>query len=98
MSYKIKVTPPNPSILIEGRRRRAAACLRTLEEDYSAVMKKVETSEKDRTALQEEIAALEKQVLEMETTLQSLRMEEVQLKKLVGLQEPVRFMSENLFD
>ncbi len=98
LSYKIKVSPPSPTILMEGRRRRAEACLRTLEADHRAVIERAARAGAGRSALQEEVELLEKQMAEMEGTVQALRTEELQLKRLVGLQEPLKFMSDNLFD
>ena len=98
LSYKIRVTPPPLTVLMEGRRRRATACLRALEEDHKNILQRLGLAETDRTALQEEVITIERQIEEMEATLGSIRTEELQLKKFVGLQEPIKFMSDNLFD
>jgi hypothetical protein len=98
LSYKIKVTPPSRAVLLEGRRRRARACLVALEGDREATVQKMGSISAERSVLEGEIVALRSEVDESQATVQALLAEEQQLKTFVGLQDPIKFMSDKLFD
>ena len=58
LSYKITVTPPSTESLTAGRRRRATACLKAVQDDLSMAQQRLQATQTQKTSLQEEVAAM----------------------------------------
>ena len=58
VSYKITVTPPSRESLAAGRRRRAQACLKAVEDDLQTATCRLEAASQQKLILQEEVAKL----------------------------------------
>lgn len=98
LSYRIKVTPPSKDVVMEGRRRRAKACLAALNVDMSAITERLGLTSQRRIELETDVSTMISKMDEMAASWESLRADEQRLKKVVGLQDPIKFMSDNLFD
>ena len=93
VSYRITVSPPSRDSLAAGRRRRARACLKAVEEDLRAAEGRLEAAALQRSALREEVARLMKELDEKkkawkvaekeETWLQERRTLRVEQQKLL---------------
>jgi hypothetical protein len=70
ISYKITVTPPSLQTLTAGRRRRAKACLRAIQEDLTSATSRWNQATDQRTVLESELEQLK---LEMEQKMKSLQ-------------------------
>jgi hypothetical protein len=81
VSYKLTVTPPSKESLAAGRRRRAAACLKAVEDDLHTANQRFQTTRQQRSALEDKIAKL---VAELEETKKA---SQVAQKELAWLQE-----------
>jgi hypothetical protein len=64
ISYRVTVTPPSAEILLAGRRRRAKACLKAVEDDLSSAKQRLESASQQKVSLEAEIQSLEKQLAE----------------------------------
>ena len=87
VSYKITVTPPSKESLAAGRRRRAKACLKAVDEDYKAAANRLEATSKQRGALQTEIQRLRQTLQEQEKSLHVAETEEKWLLERVALRK-----------
>lgn len=76
VSYRIKVTPPSKDLLLEGRRRRAKACLRIIEADLEILARKLDMKERYILGTEDDIAALQKEIDEKGKTIESISDEE----------------------
>ena len=85
VSYKVTVTPPSRDSLTAGRRRRAKACLKAVDEDLKSAEKRFESATDQRAVLETEIEALRKQLEEKQKSLQVVKTEEKWLKERVSL-------------
>lgn len=69
VTYKITVTPPAKESLHEGRRRRAMACEKTIQDDLEAAETRYKSTVDDCKKLTKRVRQLE---LELEETKQAL--------------------------
>ena len=90
VSYKVTVTPPSKESLRAGRRRRAKACLKAVEEDLKSALKRLSSASQQGVALQSEIEALQKQLDEKKKSIQVVLTEEKWLKDRVSLRNEQR--------
>jgi predicted nuclease with TOPRIM domain len=81
ISYKITVTPPSRESLAAGRRRRATACLKAVEDDLSTASSRLEAASLQKTALHQEVAKVMKELEEKKKALQVAEKEEAWLKE-----------------
>ena len=81
VSYKITVTPPSRDSLAAGRRRRAQACLKAVEDDLKTASSRLEAATQQKIFLQEEVAKLMKELEEKKKAWQVSEKEEVWLKE-----------------
>jgi chromosome segregation ATPase len=58
VSYKITVTPPSRDSLAAGRRRRAHACLKAVEDDLQTAKSRLETTTIQKNNLYNEVTKL----------------------------------------
>ena len=82
VSYKIRVIPPSTELLVEGRRRRAAASMQALDNDIGETNMKLNDVYSQGSTLQNEVETLAQQVEYMEANLQQTRAEEWNIRKM----------------
>jgi chromosome segregation ATPase len=87
VSYKVTVTPPSKESLTAGRRRRAKACLKAVDEDLKSAQKRLASASDQRATIEEELEALQKRLEEKQKSLQVIKTEEKWLKERVGLRK-----------
>ena len=58
LSYKITVTPPSTESLTAGRRRRATACLKAVQDDLTSAQQRLQAAQSQKAKLHEEVASL----------------------------------------
>lgn len=85
VSYKITVTPPSRESLAAGRRRRAQACLKAVEDDLQTASSRLEAASQQKTTLQEEVAKLMKELEEKKKAWNVAEKEEAWLKERKNL-------------
>lgn len=85
ISYKITVTPPSRESLATGRRRRAAACLKAVEDDLSNTASRLETASMQKNALQLEVSKLMKELEGKKKAWAEAEKEELWLKERKAL-------------
>jgi hypothetical protein len=85
VSYKITVTPPSIESLAAGRRRRAQACLKAVEDDLQTASSRLEAATQQKVVLQEDVAKLVKELEEKKKAMQVAEKEEVWLKERKAL-------------
>jgi hypothetical protein len=71
LGYRIRVIPPPPETVLQGRQRRAQACLAILENDLRAWQSRGNVAERDLSTLSQEVERLEQEV---EATNKALRL------------------------
>ena len=76
ISYKVTVKPPSLETLYSGRRRRAKACLKAIEEDLTAADKRRKAAGDQLTLLETELEELRREVTQKAKSLQAARDEE----------------------
>jgi len=81
VSYKITVTPPSRDSLAAGRRRRAQACLKAVEDDLKTASSRLEAASQQKSTLQEEVAKLMKELEEKKKAWKVAEKEEAWLKE-----------------
>lgn len=81
ITYKITVTPPSRESLAAGRRRRAAACLKAVEDDLSTATSRLEAASLQKNALQLEVTKLMKELEEKKKAWSVAEKEESWLKE-----------------
>lgn len=97
VSYKVTVTPPSLQTLTAGRRRRAKACLRVIEDDFKAAHGRFQTAKDQRTLLETELEQLRLEIAEKEKSLKGIMEEERWCEQRVGLrQEQVNLLKDRL--
>ena len=82
VSYKIRVIPPSAEVLVEGRRRRAAASMQALDNDIGETNMKLNEIYSQGSMLQNEVDTLTQQVEYMEGNLQQARDEEWNVRNM----------------
>ena len=85
VSYRISVTPPSMETLMNGRRRRAKAASKTVEEDLASARERLDTASIQKVTLETEISKLEALLEEKKKALGSAIKEEDWLQKRVQL-------------
>jgi septal ring factor EnvC (AmiA/AmiB activator) len=99
VSYKVTVTPPSRVALAAGRRRRAKACHKAVEEDLKSAEKRLSSASTQRVSMQAELEALEKQLEEKKKSLHVIVTEEKWLVDRVGLRNEQKYLlTERLTD
>jgi hypothetical protein len=81
VSYKLTIAPPSKESLAAGRRRRAAACLKAVEDDLQTASQRLQTTQEQQATLEHKIAKLS---AELEETRKA---SQVAGKELAWLQE-----------
>lgn len=81
VSYKITVTPPSKDSLAAGRRRRAKACLKAVEDDLQTATTRHTAASKQKASLQKEVAKLMEELAEKKKSWQVAEKEEAWLKE-----------------
>jgi hypothetical protein len=89
VSYKITVTPPSTDSLSAGRRRRATACLKTVEEDFQTAESRLAAATKQKLSLDAEVQKLQTELQEKKKAWQVAEKEEAWLmeRKALRLQQ-----------
>lgn len=72
LSYKIRVIPPDRNVLLEGRRRRAKACMQTLDYDVGRTNQRLNEVNSEKNALERDVQALAQQFRSIEGSLRSM--------------------------
>ena len=85
VSYKVTVTPPSRESLAASRRRRAAACLKAVEDDLSTASIRLEATIVQKAALQQEVARIMRELEETKKAWQVAEKEETWLKERKSL-------------
>lgn len=82
-----------------GRRRRAKACLKAVDEDLKSAEKRLSSATDQRAVLETEIETLQKQLEEKQKSLQVVKTEEKWLESRVSLRnEQQKLLSSRLAD
>lgn len=76
ISYKVTVTPPSLETLSAGRRRRAKACLTSVDDDLAAADKRRKAAGDQLTLLETELEELRLELAQKSKSLQAARDEE----------------------
>lgn len=87
VSYRVTVTPPSLETLKAGRRRRAKACLKAVEEDVKSANKRYTSATQQNLAIQKDLEALYQQIEQKKKALAVVQKEETWLKDRVALRE-----------
>lgn len=87
VSYKMTVTPPTLETLQAGRRRRAKACLKAVQDDVARVESKLTKATQEEKSLERNVESLEKQLEEAKVALAASKEEQTQLKKQTELRK-----------
>jgi septal ring factor EnvC (AmiA/AmiB activator) len=97
ISYKVTVTPPSLQTLTAGRRRRAKACLRAVEEDFTSAKGRYQAAQDQRTMLETELEQLKLEIQQKEKSLKGIMEEEKWCQQRVGLrQEQIKALKDRL--
>jgi len=87
ITYKVTITPPSKEVFLTGRRRRATSAIKTVEEDKSSALGRLEKASAQRTSLTAEILRMEEELEEKKKSLDVVQKEEDWLVKRVALRE-----------
>jgi len=74
-TYKITVTPPSKENVMAGRRRRAKATLKSVNEDASSAGERLENANTQKSSLESTIEKLEKELEESKKNLEAVTKE-----------------------
>lgn len=85
VSYKITVTPPSKESMAAGRRRRAKACLKAVEDDLQTAKTRLTAASQQKANLQTEVAKLMEELAEKKKSWQVAEKEEAWLKERKAL-------------
>lgn len=85
ISYRVVVTPPSSDVLFAGRRRRAKACRKAIEDDLESANQRLEAASTQKMSLETDITKLEKTLAEKKKSLEVVAKEESWLKTRVNL-------------
>lgn len=97
VSYKITVTPPSKESLAAGRRRRAKACLKAVEDDLQTATTRLDGASKQKSSLQVEVSKLIQELAEKKKSWQVAEKEEAWLKERKALRmEQQKLLKERL--
>jgi hypothetical protein len=81
VTYRITVTPPSKESLLDGRRRRATACVKAIQDDWQAAESRYKASISDGKKLTNQVKQLEQQLHDAQLALAVTIREEEQLKQ-----------------
>lgn len=98
VSYKIRVIPPSTELLVEGRRRRAAASMQALDNDIGETNMILNEIYNQGSILQNEVDTLAQQVEYVESNLQQTREEEWNIRNMEEQATVSRTGSSNRFE
>jgi chromosome segregation ATPase len=87
VSYKVTVTPPSRETLAAGRRRRAKACLKAVEEDLKSATKRLGSAGEQRQSMEQQIDILENELEQKKKSLQVFTTEEKWLNERCNLRK-----------
>jgi len=85
VTYKVTITPPSKETLIAGRRRRAEACKRAVEEDLKSADGRLDKAQDQKASLQQELDELKRQLEQKQKSLKVIETEEKWLQERVTL-------------
>lgn len=85
VTYKVTITPPSKETLVAGRRRRAKACKRAVEEDLKSADDRLDKAQGHKANLQKELEELKRQLEQKQKSLKVIETEEKWLQERVGL-------------
>ena len=81
VSYRITVTPPSRESLAAGRRRRAQACLKAVEDDLQTASARLEAASQQKATLQDQVAQWMHELEEKKKAWKVAEKEETWLKE-----------------
>ena len=84
LGYKIRVIPPPVEAIKLGRRRRTTSSLNFLESEISSQRELLKTSTVRVAGLDRDAIRLQNEINEKAAKLESIRAEEIRLKKVLG--------------
>lgn len=87
ITYKVTVRPPTKESLTAGRRRRATACLKAVQDDWKQAANKLKVATENKLSLQAKVAELTRQLAEQKEAWQLAEKEEAWLLERRGLRE-----------
>ncbi|CAJ1949127.1 unnamed protein product [Cylindrotheca closterium] len=87
VTYKVTITPPSKETLISGRRRRAEACKRAVEEDLKSADDRLNKAQDQKASVQKELEELKRQLELKQKSLKVVETEEKWLKERVALRK-----------
>lgn len=87
VTYKVTITPPSKETLMAGRRRRAEACKRAVEEDLKSADGRLDKAQGQKANLQKELDELKKQLEIKQKSLKVIETEEKWLQERVALRK-----------
>lgn len=87
ITYKVTITPPSKETLMAGRRRRAEACKRAVEEDLKSADDRLGKAQDQKADLQKELNELKKQLEQKQKSLKVIETEEMWLQERVTLRK-----------
>jgi septation ring formation regulator EzrA len=87
ISYKVTVTPPSLQTLMAGRRRRAKACLRAIDDDCKAKQSRYRAAQDQRMLLETELEQLKLEIQQKEKQLKGVMEEETWCKGRLALRQ-----------
>eukprot|EP00934_Nitzschia_sp_Nitz4_P003291 Nitzschia sp. Nitz4//scaffold72_size95085//29490//30674//NITZ4_004751-RA/size95085-processed-gene-0.91-mRNA-1//-1//CDS//3329557348//3281//frame0 len=87
VSYKVVITPPTRQTLMAGRRRRARACLKTIEEDLSTLTRRFDAVSEDKAEIQSKLDELIKEMEEVKASLDAVQKDEDVIQDRLTLRE-----------
>eukprot|EP00526_Cylindrotheca_closterium_P015648 CAMPEP_0113622300 /NCGR_PEP_ID=MMETSP0017_2-20120614/11420_1 /TAXON_ID=2856 /ORGANISM="Cylindrotheca closterium" /LENGTH=271 /DNA_ID=CAMNT_0000532113 /DNA_START=186 /DNA_END=1001 /DNA_ORIENTATION=+ /assembly_acc=CAM_ASM_000147 len=87
VTYKVTITPPSKETLIAGRRRRAEACKRAVEEDLKSADGRLDKAQDQKASLQQELDELKRQLDQKQKSLKVIETEEKWLQERVTLRK-----------
>ncbi|GKY95732.1 hypothetical protein MPSEU_000534000 [Mayamaea pseudoterrestris] len=97
VSYKITVTPPSKESLAAGRRRRAQACLKAVQDDLQTATTRLLAANQQKQSLQQEVASLMALLQEKKKAWMTAEKEEAWLKERKELRtEQQKLLKERL--
>jgi septal ring factor EnvC (AmiA/AmiB activator) len=90
VTYKITVTPPTLESMVDGRRRRAKACTKAVDDDLKSAEQRLEAATQQKVTLASDIEKLQKELEDKKRSLQVAAKEESWLKDRVLLRQEQR--------
>jgi hypothetical protein len=91
VTYRIQVTPPSPQMMMQGRRRRTLAAMKTLEADLTTTRESLKAASAQRKALEREFGHLRAQYDTLLEEWQNVKSREQEYRKIAGLANPIKY-------